>query len=183
AFFWKLDGAGGQVWTESIGGSTGFDAGQSVAVDGSKNLYFAGTYQGTANFNPNPAGPAHNMTSVQTVGQFVLKLDPNGSYLFSTDMGAGSGTTVAGRGGVAIDAAGKVWVTGSFQGTASFGGRNLTSVGASDVFVAMLDPANGNVLDAVRGGGAGEDLPDGLSVVPGSTPAKAFLAGSYVGSA
>jgi len=39
---------------------------------------------------------------------------------------------------VSVDRAGRVFVTGGYQGTASFGGIKLHSVGSSDIFVAKL---------------------------------------------
>ena len=39
---------------------------------------------------------------------------------------------------VSVDHAGRVFVTGGYQGTASFGGIKLHSVGSSDIFVAKL---------------------------------------------
>src|SRR5688572_11549100 len=42
----------------------------------------------------------------------------------------------------AVDAQGNVYVSGSFQATVNFGGANLVSVGAIDIFLAKYD-ANG----------------------------------------
>lgn len=66
--------------------------------------------------------------------------------------------------GLATDAAGNSYITGSFSGTATFGSLPpITSAGQSDVFVAKYDNA-GNALWVVRGGGADSDVALGIAV-------------------
>ena len=70
--------------------------------------------------------------------------------------------------GIAVDAAGNSYVTGSFGsysggGTATFGPFTLTSAGSRDIFVAKYDAA-GNVLWARSAGGTGNDVPKGIAV-------------------
>lgn len=66
---------------------------------------------------------------------------------------------------VAVDAAGNVYTTGSFWGTVDFdpgpGIVNLTSAGASDIFITKQAPS-GALTWAVRMGGTGSD--EGLSL-------------------
>ena len=64
-------------------------------------------------------------------------------------------------------------VTGSFQGTATFGSTTLVSAGNADVFTAKMN-ADGTWAWATRAGGTGVDegygisaLPDGSSIVTG----------------
>jgi ribosomal protein S11 len=69
--------------------------------------------------------------------------------------------------GIAVDASGNVYTTGSFEGTADFdpgsGVSNLTSAGDNDVFVRKLD-ASGNFLWARSMGGTGSDRAWGIAV-------------------
>jgi putative cell wall-binding protein len=69
--------------------------------------------------------------------------------------------------GVAVDAAGNVHTTGSFEGTVDFdpgsGVSNLTSAGDTDVFVSKLD-ADGNLVWARAFGGANFDQGFGVAV-------------------
>ncbi|MCH8890811.1 MAG: hypothetical protein IH827_07025, partial [Myxococcales bacterium] len=68
---------------------------------------------------------------------------------------------------MAVDAAGNVYTTGFFLGTADFdpgpGTFNLTSAGSVDVFVQKLDTA-GNPVWAVGMGGTGTDQGLGVAV-------------------
>ena len=63
---------------------------------------------------------------------------------------------------VSADAGGNVALAGYFQGTANFGGANLTSAGLNDAFVASYD-VNGRQVWSKRFGGASDDR--GTSVV------------------
>jgi hypothetical protein len=64
---------------------------------------------------------------------------------------------------IAVDPAGNSYVTGSFEGTATFGSFTVTSVGDVDVFVAKYDPA-GTCLWVKRGGCIYADEAKGIAV-------------------
>lgn len=66
---------------------------------------------------------------------------------------------------MAIDAAGDVIVTGSFQGTCDFGGVQLTSASGYDAFVLKLD-AGGQTKWAKALGGVGYDAGQAVAVTP-----------------
>ncbi|MFN9952604.1 MAG: SBBP repeat-containing protein, partial [bacterium] len=54
--------------------------------------------------------------------------------------------------GITVDGSGNIYITGSFNGIATFGNITLTSAGDSDAFVAKLD-SNGKFLSAQNFGG------------------------------
>ena len=56
--------------------------------------------------------------------------------------------------GIALDAQGKIYVTGDFRGSVDFGGISLASAGHTDMFLAKFDD-NGNTLWATHAGGPG----------------------------
>ena len=58
---------------------------------------------------------------------------------------------------IGVDASGNIYVTGYFQGTATFGSNTLTSNGSSDIFIAKLD-SSGNWLWARNAGGSSRDI-------------------------
>ncbi|MGY3089213.1 hypothetical protein ACVWYF_002253 [Hymenobacter sp. UYAg731] len=67
----------------------------------------------------------------------------------------------------ATDASGNVFVTGTFQNTATFGSTTLTSAGSFDVFVAKWSPATQDYVWAQRAGGTDNDQARGLAVGSG----------------
>ena len=138
----KLDPNGNFLWAKSIGGSY-TEIGTSIITDTDGNVYTTGYFNSTiVDFDPGVG--AYYLTSVVGIGGydiFIIKLDPNGNFLWGKDMSGGTGYANKGR-SIATDAAGNVYTTGSFQDTVDFdpnaGNFNLTSKGSSDIFIQKL---------------------------------------------
>ncbi len=64
----------------------------------------------------------------------------------------------------AVDAAGNVYLAGSFTNAVVLGGTTLTSDGERDVFVAKFNPASNQFVWAQRAGGTGGDEANALAV-------------------
>lgn len=64
---------------------------------------------------------------------------------------------------IAVDTVGNTYITGSFNGTATFGSIELTSYGGLDIFIAKLSPT-GNFLWAIQAGGTIADEGNAISV-------------------
>src|SRR5207302_2065830 len=119
AFVTKLkpDGSG-LVYSTYLGGS-GFDAGASVAVDGSNNAYVTGQTN-----SPSPSFPLAGAAQSSPGGgydAFVSEINSPGTQLILSTYLRGSGNQDVGGiyGGIAVDSAGaNIYVTGS---TASSG--------------------------------------------------------------
>ncbi|MFO8145372.1 MAG: SBBP repeat-containing protein [Candidatus Syntrophosphaera sp.] len=157
------------LWAVQAGG-TGYNEGQSIAVDSQGNQYVSGKFQGIASFG------AHTIYSSGNYDIFAAKLDPDGNWLWAVKAG---GTASDAGTGIAVDASGNAYLTGFFYGTAGFGGYTLTSSGNYDIFAAKLDP-NGNWLWAVKAGGTSNDNGEGIAV-DGS--GNAFLTGEFQNTA
>lgn len=138
-FLQKLDKNGDYVWAGKFGG-TGFDQGYAVATDDQKNVFITGYFNSTADFDPG-AG-TFNLVSNGSFDLFVEKLDSSGNYVWA--YGFGSSSLDIGR-GIAANASGDVFVTGSFRNTVDFDpGPDtlaLTSGGTDDFFILKLDAA------------------------------------------
>ena len=150
-FVAKLDSSGNWLWAKQAGG-TGFNFSQSIATNSYGNSYITGLFEETVSFGTT------TLTSSGSYDIFVAKLDSDGNWLWAKQAG---GTGLDWGNGIATKSSGNSYVTGKFQGTASFGSTTLTSSGNADIFVAKLDNS-GNWLGAQKAGGTGID--DGQSI-------------------
>ncbi len=136
-FISKLTSAGSLVWVKQMGGPL-FDQGISLATDIAGNVYTAGQFSGTADFDP--SATSFNLSSAGSTDVFIAKLSSAGNFVWAVRMGGVNGE---GAESITIDPSGNVLTTGNFSGTADFdpgaGTTNLTSVGSSDIFVSKLD--------------------------------------------
>ena len=153
-FISKLDSSGNYVWAKRIGG-TDSDNGRSIAVDNGGNVYTAGEFSDTVDFDPGP-GTA-DLTSAGSYDIFVSKKESRGNYIWAKRLGGASSIECH---GMTVDTGGNVYTTGFFKGTADFdpgpGSANLTSLGNDNIFVSKLD-SNGDYVWAVAMGGVSGD--------------------------
>ena len=127
---------GEHVWTRSIGGS-GWDRVRDVAVDENEILYIVGSFENQVDFDP---GPEEDVaTAIGDVNAYIWRLSGAGEHLWVGTLHSDGGV---GASGVAVDAQGTVFVTGSFTGTMAFepegGGETYSSEGESNAFVLAL---------------------------------------------
>ncbi len=127
-FVAKLDPYGKHVWSRSFG-STTTDAPFGVAIDPMGRIVVVGRFTGTVSLD------AVSLTSAGDNDIFVLQLDPEGTALWGKRFG--DAAAQEGR-AVAVDAAGDVYLTGSYNGALDFGVGSLPVAGAagSNLFVA-----------------------------------------------
>jgi hypothetical protein len=153
AFVAKLDPTGTSLLYSSYLGGSGADFGQGIAVDSLGDAYVTGSTQST-NFPiayPFQGGNDGNSDA------FVAKVNPAGTALvFSTYLG---GSAADAGLGIAVDAAGRSYVTGytfstNFPMHSALQGANG---GSADVFVAELDPDGLTLVFSTYLGGSGAD--------------------------
>ncbi len=148
-------------WVNNIGNSSNTST-SYIEKDASGNIYVSGSFIGTLDFDPGVG--VSNLTSQNaTFGdQYLLKLDPNGNFLWvkqwnlnPTNNSIGGGPT----GGFAFKInQNEIYATGCFTGTSDFNPgasvNNITANGSSwwDAFLLKLD-LNGNYLWAQNYGG------------------------------
>lgn len=161
-FVTKLDSAGNFVWAVRAGGTTS-DFGLGIAVDPAGNVYTAGGFEGTADFDPGP-GP-YNLTSAGSRDIFVWKLDTNGSFLWANGVGS---TGFDSAFGIALDGSANVYTTGSFIGAVDFdpgaGVQTLTSSGGRDTFVWKLDSSGNFGMARSMGAPEGDDAGKSIAI-------------------
>ena len=173
---------GASAWTDpvakvAVGGGIGQDEANSVTQDSAGNIFTAGVFAKTTDFDPGPGTAA--MTAAGGRDAFVQKLDANGNFLWAQRFGC-SGWFNDGY-SVALDSSGNVYVVGDFGGTCDFdptaGVTTLSSTSLS-TFIVKLD-TNGAFVWAETLAGTG--LNAGSSVqVDAST--NLIVAGLFSGT-
>lgn len=175
AFISKLDSGGNFVWSRVVGGR-GYTWAGEMALDFAGNIYLTGLCAGTTDFDPG-SGVA-NLSCSGSADVFVLKLDRAGSFVWARRMG---GPYYATGVGVTVDAAGNVYTTGYFEGTADFDPgadvANLTSAGDHGAFISKLDP-DGNFVWAKVLSGSGYSAGWGVAV---DAAGNVYTAGVFLG--
>jgi len=167
-FVAKLDAIGNWLWAKQAGG-TSEDFGNAIAVDTAGNSYVSGFFNSTATFGTS------NLSTSGNSDIFVAKLDAGGNWLWARQAG-GTGADV-GK-GIAADAAGNSYLSGSFIGTATFGTTNLISRGNSDIYVAKLD-ANGNWRWIKQAGGVSHESAYALTL---DARGNCLISGVFIGT-
>ena len=151
--------------------------GSALAIDGSGNVFVAGSFRGTVDV---PNGPGMTeLSSPSGTEVFAAKLDGSGNLGWLVASG-GSSNDADVANGLALDGSGGVILAGSFSGTATFGPISLTAGGSSDAFAARLD-ARGDFAWAVATRGSGTSVAQAAGVAVDPTGAIA-LAGSFSGT-
>lgn len=163
------------IWAKKIG-SASTDWGYNITYDASGNVYIAGGFQGTADFDPG-AGVT-NLTSLGSYDIYFAKYTANGDIIWAKQIG---GTLEENAQNILVDNNGNIYISGYFNGTVDFdpgpGIANITSTGAQDIYFAKFD-SNGNYLWAKSIGDANTNMNIGLAI--GTT--GLYIAGYYSGS-
>jgi hypothetical protein len=152
-FILKLSAGGDHVWSKGFG-SAG-DDGMRVAVGDDGSVALCGWFTGTIDLG----GMAFDGGALSQT--FVAKLGADGAHQWSFAYGDLAADDACQ--GVAIDAAGNVFVTGYFEGAIDFGGGSATSAGMRDVYVAKFDAAGSHQWSRTYGG-PGIDAGETISV-------------------
>jgi hypothetical protein len=164
AFVAKVSADGtGLVYAGFIGGA-GNEAGRGIAVDTAGNAYIVGETTSTEATFPVTIGPG--LVHGGDVYAFVVKVSADGTALVYC--GYVGGVDGDFRMGIAVDATGHAYVTGTTSADPpSFpvsGGPSLVRGGDSDAFVAKVAADGSGLVYAGYIGGAGADEGRGIAV-------------------
>ena len=155
AFVAQLNPSGNALVYATYLGGTGNDAGYGIALDAAGDACVIGSTSG--NF-PTTAGAYQTVFGGGPLDVFVAKLNPAGSALvFSTYLG-GSGDDMGG--GLALDSTGNIYVAGETSGnfpTTAGAYQTAFGGGASDGFMAILNPLGTTLTYSTYLGGSGDD--------------------------
>ncbi|HEY1054972.1 MAG TPA: SBBP repeat-containing protein, partial [Emticicia sp.] len=147
-----------------------FENNPSIGVDALGNFYILGMYSGSVTFGTN------TFTSSGHSDMYIAKYNKSGALQWAQSAGGASGELGA---GIAVDANGNVYITGGFQGTATFGTGSVTSAGSLDIFVTKYN-TNGVFQWVQSAGSTGDDV-GGSIALDGS--GNIYLTGYYTNTA
>jgi len=154
-------------WVKGISGGYGGNAeGNAVTIDTYGNSLTTGWFGNTAKFG------TISITSYGSEDIFIAKFDKTGNSLWVKK--AGGSLNDFGN-GISTDAAGNIYITGSFRDTANFDTITLTSFGWNDFFIAKYDNS-GNCVWAKRGGDSKDDFGNGIYT---DSIGNSFVTGKY----
>lgn len=122
---------GGYVWAKRFG-STSEDEAWAVTPDGSGNVLISGYFTGTVD----PGGGA--LTSAGMTDLLLARYKiTDGSFVGAKRFGGSKSENAL---SVVMDGSGSAFVSGNFQDTMDFGGKQLTATGQGDGFVMKIPP-------------------------------------------
>jgi gliding motility-associated-like protein len=136
----KYSSTGVLQFAKSIAPSGVFDYQSPIINDKNGNIYLAGYFNGTVNFNPNLV-PAANISAHGPSDFYVAKYDPNGNYLYAFNGGSANCYNTFGY-GIGIDNNNNVDLAGAFCSTVNFdpsgcSPESLAASSGSDPFIAQ----------------------------------------------
>lgn len=86
AFISKHTPSGELAWTQELSGD-GFESGEEVAIDTEGNIYQAGYFAGTVDFDSGTG--VFELTSTREVDYFVRKIDTDGNLIWVRPLAGG----------------------------------------------------------------------------------------------
>jgi hypothetical protein len=165
-------------WAKGFGGLYS-DGVTQIVNDDAGNTYITGVYSDTLDMDPGLGVFNIYPYTLSVPDGFVLKLDPNGNFLWVKTFG---GNLYDGPGGIAVDANQHVYLGYLFNGTVDLdpgaGVFSATSAGDEDMAVIRLDQ-NGNFLWAKIIGGVYSQQPTGITL---DYDDNILLTGRYLGT-
>lgn len=167
-------------WAIRYGG-TGTDYSMSVAVDNSGNVYTAGYFQGTVDFDPGPG--TSSLTAAGKTDLFIKKVSATGAFQWVKGIG---GDDYEQPGNIALDNKnGYVYFTGNFRSSSvdldpGPATHNVTRTGSTaDGLIVKLD-FSGNHISSYHLAGTASTTPTSIRA---DKWGYVYLAGSFSGSA
>ena len=181
---WKYNSMGALQWSKKIGFNY-FDYATSVTTDAANNIYIAGTFENTVDFNP--GGTPQTLTSTGNLkDMYVLKLMANGNFRWVKQFVSATGNPEKVQQIKYNSGNGKIYFGGVLYGKTDFNPsiaiadtfylQSNVNPSSKAVFISELDTA-GNFINAVVIGDATEILFGDLDI--NAAGDKICLTGGY----
>lgn len=158
-FLAKFDPNGALRWLRRAGGS-GSDLAYGIARDTAGNFGVVGEFQKKAFFD------SHSVVAAGLSDAFIAKYDPAGNNLWVHRGGSNISFAPDRANAISTDASDNFYVTGEYNGSATFDGLTLGNTGTSgsDIFIAKYNSAgviqwlhHGGGLESDKGFAVGTD--------------------------
>lgn len=157
----KADSSGSLVWARGMKGSGVAEEGEALAQGPSGNIYVAGEFNGTVDFDPGPN--SRELTPADARDAFVQKLTPGGALMWAKAIGGPQPDFAT---SLAVDPDGNIYVGGGFEDMADLdpgsGVDNVSANGDGDFFIAKLNSAGQYQWGYGSGSAQGDDLLNSL---------------------
>jgi hypothetical protein len=157
------------VWAKSLGARLDNQSKVCAVRDAAGGIIVSGQYDSNAPFGSN------NLAVVGTIDMYVTKYDQTGTAQWAK--GFGGMSNIMFPGGSVMDAAGNIYLAGSYSFGMTINGVNYYSAGDKDGYLIKLDP-NGAVVWVKSFGSATPQEFNGLAI----NGNKLYVAGSYMGT-
>ncbi len=139
-FISKFDSSGNFIFAENMG-SSGYDAGLSMAFDEANNIYIIGLFNDTVDFDPDTS--SFFLSSCGDNDIFIAKYDSIGRFLNAFSIG-GAGLDIGYA--ITLDPLENIYVTGCFHDTTDFdpsmNNYELIALAGADIFLAKYNNNN-----------------------------------------
>lgn len=179
-FILKLDQDGNFIWVKGFG-SENYEESTSVSTDASGNVYLAGYFFSSIDFDPSDNEYIMNVTSDSANG-FIMKMNPEGEFEWAKQIGA-SGASYSKS--IKVVQNGEIYVLGEFTGVTDLNPDTddefLVESTGKDIYLLHLD-ASGNFLNAYTSAVLNESDNAEISRFAIDALGNLFIIGNYVGT-
>ncbi len=135
-FIWKLDRSGNFISAQNAPDAVG-----TMTIDNGNNIYLAGRFSQTTDFDPGPG--TYTLTPTNYADLFLLKLTPAGNFISVLKFGSGNQNVK----NIKVDLNGNIYMAGLFSVTADFdpgaGVVTLAATSGAQPFLMKLNPGAG----------------------------------------
>lgn len=165
------------TWVKTLGNNDN-DYATDIASDSYGNVYTAGYFTGTVDFDPGVNSfPLSSGVGVSDI--YILKLDSLGDFIWAKQI---TGTNSQELRRFKIDNLGNLVITGIFNGTTDFdpsaSNSSLTAVSGFDAFICKWT-SDGDFVWANKIGGSGQQMVTDLVIDPSNNH---YITGSFNGT-
>ncbi|MBP6694828.1 MAG: hypothetical protein KA161_06850, partial [Saprospiraceae bacterium] len=138
----KINTVGDVEWAYTFGGNNQLIL-RFMKTDSKGNIIITGAFRGNVDFNPDPVETKTLSGSTTNITNFILKLDPNGKFLWVSTFGGISWDTEGEA--IEVDRTDNIIISGEFTNTLYFGNFNMSTPG-SKLYCLKVNGNDGKLI-------------------------------------